>query len=171
MEMKYCRRCGEPIRAINSVSYDCPNGHTLYINSAPASAVFPIDAEGYILLARRGVEPGLGKLDALGGFVDGVETFEEAAVRELEEESSLHPSDYEPITYLCSGSTLYSYDNEDRWVLTACFWTRLKPDATPVAGDDVAEIVKLKPEDVDLNDFYGEDVKDGFSKLYSLLSS
>ncbi|MFH1978121.1 MAG: NUDIX domain-containing protein [Candidatus Aenigmatarchaeota archaeon] len=46
-----------------------------------------IEKDGKILMLRRNFEPGKGKLDLLGGFVESNETIEKAAVREAKEES------------------------------------------------------------------------------------
>ncbi len=45
--------------------------------------------EGKILVLKRRFNPGKGKFDLLGGYVDKNETVEQAAVREAEEESGL----------------------------------------------------------------------------------
>lgn len=45
--------------------------------------------DGRVLLIRRGGHPALGKLAVPGGFVEPNETVEEAAVRELEEETGI----------------------------------------------------------------------------------
>jgi len=46
-----------------------------------------IERQGKILMIRRNFEPGLGKLDWIGGFVDVEETPEDAALREAKEET------------------------------------------------------------------------------------
>jgi ADP-ribose pyrophosphatase YjhB (NUDIX family) len=48
-----------------------------------------VEEQGRILLGRRAVEPGKGLWDILGGFIDAGETAEEAARREILEESGL----------------------------------------------------------------------------------
>lgn len=46
-----------------------------------------LQKDGKILMLVRAFNPGKGKLDLLGGFVDKGETIEEAAIREAKEES------------------------------------------------------------------------------------
>lgn len=48
-----------------------------------------IEDNGKILMLKRNFEPGKGKLDLIGGFVDEGETIEQSAVREAKEETGL----------------------------------------------------------------------------------
>ncbi|MDP7115757.1 MAG: NUDIX domain-containing protein [Candidatus Woesearchaeota archaeon] len=49
-----------------------------------------LEKDGKVLMLIRKFDPGKGKLDLLGGFVDKGETIEEAAIREAKEESGLN---------------------------------------------------------------------------------
>lgn len=71
----------------------------LYQNPTPVStAVIPVSTdEGIRLLAIvRNIEPGRGKVGLPGGYVDKLETFEQAAARETFEETglSLHAEEF-----------------------------------------------------------------------------
>jgi 8-oxo-dGTP diphosphatase len=68
----------------------CARCHRFYYsNPVPASCCFVARGEDELLLARRAVEPCKGQWGLPGGFVEVGETTEEAALRELEEETSL----------------------------------------------------------------------------------
>ncbi|WP_430791787.1 NUDIX domain-containing protein [Actinoplanes sp. G11-F43] len=63
-------------------------GETSYLNPSPvAVAVQPVGAG--LLAVRRGIAPARGRLALPGGFIDVGETWQEAAVRELSEETGV----------------------------------------------------------------------------------
>jgi ADP-ribose pyrophosphatase YjhB (NUDIX family) len=64
-------------------------GLVLYQNPAPTASALVVDDAGRVMLARRGIEPFRGMWDAPGGFMRPGENGEEAARRELEEETGL----------------------------------------------------------------------------------
>ena len=165
LEMNFCRRCGAKLSHDGAHIYSCSNGHTMFANASPTVAIFFVDNERNITLSRRGIEPGKGMLDSFGGFLDGLETAEAAVTRELREETSLEPSDYEPPVFFGTATAPYRYQNEDRPIISLMYWSRLKPGPQPKALDDVAEIVTLPINDVKLDDIYNEDVKTGFLTL------
>lgn len=169
MEMNFCRRCGTELAKKDANTFRCRNNHLLFINSAPTVGVFLIDEYGNLLVSRRGVEPGKGMLDSIGGFVDGLESAEEATVRELEEETGLTPDDYGPLEFVCTASATNVFGGENRYVLSTFFATQLRAGAQPVANDDVADIVTLSLDNIDLELFHGEDVKAGLQALQELV--
>jgi ADP-ribose pyrophosphatase YjhB (NUDIX family) len=63
-------------------------GHTSYLNPLPVVvAMLPID--GGLVVVRRNIEPQKGTLTLPGGYVDLGETWQEGAVRELQEETGI----------------------------------------------------------------------------------
>lgn len=88
-----------------------------------------------LLLIRRGGHPFLGKWALPGGFSEPGETVDEAAARELMEETNLTGLSLTPVGF-------FSTPGRDvrAWTMSEGFATVLPPDGPePVAGDDARE--------------------------------
>ena len=98
--------------------------------------VFGFDGDGLqVVLIRRGLEPFAGSWALPGGFVGMDETLDQAARRELEEETHLHG------VYL---EQLYTFGNPGRdprgRVVSVAYYTLVRPNQHPAVGDsDAAE--------------------------------
>lgn len=87
---KFCPRCSKslvPLRIHNNDHLQCKDcGFHFYINSHPtASAIIENEKEEVLLVTRR-YPPKVGFWDLPGGFIEPRETFEQAVVREVQEE-------------------------------------------------------------------------------------
>lgn len=69
----YCPQCREPI----------------YENPVPATSLIVTDSENALLLVKRSVEPKIGYWCLPGGFIELGEAPDQAALRELKEETGL----------------------------------------------------------------------------------
>jgi ADP-ribose pyrophosphatase YjhB (NUDIX family) len=88
---QYCPSCGEKGIRLEKNKFDCPScGFVYYHNTAAATGCI-IRADERIVMLVRGREPGRGKLDLPGGFVDPGEGLLEGLLRELREELSWEP--------------------------------------------------------------------------------
>jgi len=168
MEMTACRRCGAPLTPTGPHAFQCANQHPIYANATPTVGVFFVTADNHVVLAVRGIEPHKGMLDSFGGFLDGDETFEAAAARELTEELALTPADYEPLSYLTSGVGQYPFKGEVLPVITVFFWTRLTTAAALTPRDDVVGIQSLPLRGLDLNLLHDQDIQAGIQALQRL---
>lgn len=87
----YCENCQLPI----------------YENPVPAACVVLIDNQQRILLVKRSVDPKKGQWCLPGGFIECGETTEQAALRELQEETGLNGQINALIGVTTSPGTLY----------------------------------------------------------------
>lgn len=168
MELNFCRRCGKPLKNVKAHIYECPGGHTIFANCTPSLGVFFLTSRNEIMLSERAIEPHKGMLDAFAGFIDGEETLEDGLARELREELSLEPGDYEKPSYLTSGIGHYPYKGETLPVLSVFFWTRLKTDEPLKPSDDVAAVKTLPLHDVDMNTLHDDDIRHAVQELQKL---
>jgi len=149
--LKFCPRCGSAhFPATGSRSFKCVDCHFNYfVNSAAAVAVLLFNSKGELLLTRRAIEPYFGKLDLPGGFIEPMETGEQASVREIQEELGIliHSLRYfgtYPNEYIFSGFSVFTLDIA---YLAKC--ENLK-EMTPM--DDVASFEFYKPENVEFDE-------------------
>jgi 8-oxo-dGTP diphosphatase len=89
----YCGTCGAPLIIAHDGQSDrphCPRCRRFYYrNPVPAACCFVRRGPGELLFAQRAVEPAKGHWTLPGGFVELGESTEEAALRELLEETGL----------------------------------------------------------------------------------
>lgn len=172
MDMNYCRRCGEKLTQ-SGESYTCTNGHTLYLNPIPGVALYLVNPERtHIKLAVRAPsEPGAGKLNAIGGFIEVGETAEQALYRELHEEVGLTSNDISQPEFISTETSLYHYGDESRPVLCIAYWATVQPDITLHSADDVAEVHDYPINALPFDELHSEDDVAALKKLQQLLNA
>lgn len=108
-QMKFCPQCGDKTLAWDKKQkWSCKTcGFILFHNVAAAVAVL-FRCGDEILLTRRNQEPGNGKLDLPGGFVDPAESAEQTCVRETAEELGININ-IEKLNHLASLPNVYEY--------------------------------------------------------------
>ena len=88
----YCHRCGERLgeREVGGqLRPSCAScGETVFLDPKVAVAVVATD-EGKILMVKRAIDPMMGRWSLPAGYVDRGEVVEEAAVREVREETGV----------------------------------------------------------------------------------
>jgi ADP-ribose pyrophosphatase YjhB (NUDIX family) len=96
----FCHFCGTPL-GDGPYPRTCGGcGAQIWANPIPvAVALVPID--GGLLVIRRAIQPGLGKLALPGGFVEEQETWQAGCAREVREETGIviDPATLEPFWY------------------------------------------------------------------------
>jgi 8-oxo-dGTP diphosphatase len=92
MDMQYCPKCATKLELRSTGDRQrpiCPAcGFVFYFNPVVGAGAL-VEKDGRVVLVRRGVEPKLGYWSLPSGYVEADEMAEEAAVREMEEETGL----------------------------------------------------------------------------------
>jgi ADP-ribose pyrophosphatase YjhB (NUDIX family) len=92
-EPRFCPACGRPVEA-RVLEEDhrprlvCQEGHVTWRNPRIVVGTLPVEA-GRVHLARRAIEPAIGRWSYPGGFLELGEAAQEGARRETEEETEL----------------------------------------------------------------------------------
>ncbi len=162
--LRFCPRCGSAhFPATSNRSFKCDEcSFNYFINSSAAVAVLLFNEKGELLLARRAVEPHLGKLDLPGGFIDPMETAEQAAVREIQEELgiSIHS-----LRYFCSFPNEYIFSGYSVFTLDLAFLAKTDNLHKMTAMDDISSFEFSKPQDVDLDELPSISMKNILKEL------
>ena len=136
--IKYCPKCGGAeflYKSDNSFLCENCNFH-LYVNASAAVAALIVNEKGELLLAKRAVEPQKGMLDLPGGFVDVMETAEQALCREIKEELNLEVSE---LSYFMSYPNEYVFGGLSVFTLDLVYICKIKSFKEIDAKDDISE--------------------------------
>jgi len=146
---KYCPKCGAAaLRMMGGKLLRCAAcGFELYLNAAAAVAAVIEDDQGRVLITVRGKEPGKGKWDLPGGFVDPGESAEEALQREVREEVGLEVT---AMRYLGSNPNTYEYKGV-RYATTDLVFVCQARDISKArpAEKDIEAVLFKRPEEID----------------------
>lgn len=155
---KHCPFCGHSINLIDSYAKCEGCKKSIYLNSKPTASVIFVDSD-QILLCRRAIEPALGKVDLIGGFLNNGEEPITGAIREIKEETGfdLLP---EQLEYLGTWIGDYPYEKEKYFTLNMIYIVRVSERPVMVASDDISELVWVK---------IGEEVDTAFSLVEEIL--
>lgn len=150
---KFCPNCKsnhlEYPHGSKIVCLDC--NFEYYHNTAGATAVV-IQKKDKILLTIRNKEPKKGYLDLAGGFIDAMETAEQASFRELQEELNIS-IDTSKLKYINSYPNTYLY--KDILYNTIDLFFLYKDDNLSVGDFDPIELkgyVWKNLSEIDLNE-------------------
>ncbi|MDI3521266.1 MAG: diphosphatase [Anaerophaga sp.] len=156
--LKYCPSCGSGLFKPDSPkSFHCSScGFKFFINSAAAVAAIIENDTGEILLTVRGVEPAVGALDLPGGFVDPMESGEEALKREVKEELNL---DISEMHYLISYPNEYIYNGYSVFTTDYGYACKVKHFDSIKVADDIADFQFFNPKEIDFNKISSNSIK------------
>lgn len=138
----HCSYCGAPF-ADAPFPRHCPScSNTTFVNPLPvAVCLVPVEGGG-LLTVRRAIEPHVGKLALPGGFIDVGESWQEAAAREVHEETGL-------LVYAGALTHFAVHSAPDGTLLVFGLAPAIAPAAIPALPpqDEVSELVVIgQPE-------------------------
>ncbi len=162
--LKFCPRCGSAhFPATGSRSFKCSDcSFNYYANSSAAVAVLLFNEKGELLFTRRAIEPHLGKLDLPGGFIDPLETAEQAAVREIQEELGI---EIHSLKYFCSFPNEYVFSGFSVYTLDLAFLAKTESLHDMTAMDDISSFEFYNPHDIDLEELPSISMKNIIKEL------
>ena len=166
----YCPKCSsKKITFQEGKVFRCPDCNFVYYHNTAAATgcliIVPGDSEQEserIVLLVRGKEPGLGKLDIPGGFVDNGEGIIEGLHRELQEEIGWTPhiptgaNLYDIYTLYASFPNVYDYKGIKYNTCDIYFYVRapgLKPEDLLLEKAEIADVHFLRPGEIDFSKF------------------
>jgi NADH pyrophosphatase NudC (nudix superfamily) len=160
---KYCPQCKSPqISFENKKHLFCNHcGYEYYHNTAAAVAGF-LEYEGKVLVVERNREPGSGMLDLPGGFVDPMESGEEALLREIKEELGIQL--VEP-KLLFTVPNQYQYKGIDYYTLDIFFSAQLDTNKFIVEPNEIRSYKFLYSSDLKEEEFCFASMKEAI-KIY-----
>lgn len=149
---QYCPACGARTFAeSNEKAKKCTScGFVYYFNPSAAVACFIRNKKNELLLVRRAKDPAKGTLDLPGGFVDMYESAEEAACREIKEETGLTVT---TCKYCFSLPNIYPYAGFDVHTVDLFYECLLDNFDNASPADDASEIVIVPVSELDPEQF------------------
>jgi len=156
--LKYCPRCG-------SNRFICQNKREFicqicsfhfFINSSSAVAALIFDQDGRVMLSRRGVDPNKGMLDLPGGFVDPMESAEEAIYREIKEELGVEVTE---LQYFISYPNEYVFSEFSVYTTDLAFLCKVDDLKNIKPMDDITCVEFKYPEEIILSELCSNSMK------------
>jgi len=162
--LKFCPRCGSAhFPVTGSRSFKCDEcSFNYFVNSSAAVAVLLFNEKEELLFTRRAIEPHFGKLDLPGGFIDPMESGEQAAIREIQEELGIR---IHSLRYFCSYPNEYIFSGYSVFTLDLAFLAKTESLHQMTAMDDISSFEFYKPQDVDLEELPSISMKNILKEL------
>ncbi len=163
---KFCPKCGSPQFDIaGERSLKCRScGFHYYINASAAVAGLVTNGNGKLMLVTRGVEPDYGKLDLPGGFVDHLESVENALKRELYEELGMK---VRSMRYICSAPNEYIFSGFSVFTVDLAFDVIPESIDNLNPGDDILEYRFYAENELDYDDIPSPSMKQFVKQFFS----
>jgi NADH pyrophosphatase NudC (nudix superfamily) len=162
---KFCPKCSGVFVPQKDFSFVCSTcGLHFFSNACAAVCALILDSEGNLLLTTRAKEPKKGMLDLPGGFVDPLESIEDAVKREIREELGLNVI---KMKYFCSFPNRYIYSGLTYFTIDLAFICEVDDLSKICPDDDVSGTLFIKPGMIDIDGLAFESIKNIIRKFVS----
>ena len=142
----YCPSCKSEEVSFDAIKkFHCRACSFTFFHNVAAAVAAVLEYGDQIVLIKRNKEPGKGKLDLPGGFVDPDESAEEAVRREVKEELSMNLGE---IKYLGSYPNTYDYKGVTYKTCDLFFSTHIHTLPTFFDTREIEELVLIHPSEI-----------------------
>ncbi|MGQ8335013.1 NUDIX domain-containing protein [Sunxiuqinia sp. A32] len=161
---QFCPRCGSAnFIATGDRSKKCKECDFHYFfNTSAAAAGLIFNDEGKLLFTRRAIEPHFGMLDLPGGFIEPMETAEQAIAREIKEELGVGVKN---LSYWCSFPNEYPFSGFSVFTLDLIFKVELETIEGLKAMDDISGFEFYHPHEIDVEKIPSYSIQQVIKKL------
>lgn len=159
---KYCSKCSAKLEIIENYKQCTGCGKRFYFNAKPCAAIWLSNSKGEILLTKRAGDPFKDWWDTPGGFVEENETLEDAARRELMEETGLKVTD---LQYMGSLFEDYNYGGEIVPIVAVFFEGKIDGNEVVKVDDDVSDYKFVPLEEIDFGQIAFDNQREFLRKI------
>lgn len=140
---RFCPACASgSIEVFMNNAIKCGACGYVYFHDTAAAVAGILEADGKILLVKRGREPRAGFYDLPGGFVDYREKLEEALVREVREECGIEAGG---LRYFGSFPNTYHYCGVNYFTADAIFLFTAADLSKLSVSNECSEFLLIEP--------------------------